>query len=101
MGSEDSHLQDSIVAFRAVNIMDVTMVVTDEANAKSEAPVKVIWLNSCSFLGTVWELDMKNRAFTFTNESASEVRRVEFGEEVFKFLNALEFMNFFVTLTRQ
>ena len=51
MGSEDSHLQDSIVAFRAVNIMDVTMVVTDEANAKSEAPVKVIWLIHVHF----WE----------------------------------------------
>ena len=38
---------------------------------------------------------MKNCAFTFTNESASEVRRVEFGENVFEFLNALEFMNFF------
>ena len=50
MGSEDSHLQDSIVAFRAVNIMDVTMVVTDEANAKSEAPVKVIWLIHVLFL---------------------------------------------------
>ena len=41
MGSEDSHLKDSIVAFRAVNIMDVTMTVNDEANPLSEAPVKV------------------------------------------------------------
>ena len=51
MGSEDSHLKDSIVAFRAVNIMDVTMVVTDEANAKSEAPVKVNFGSFMFFFG--------------------------------------------------
>ena len=54
MGSEDSHLKDSIVAFRAVNIMDVTMVVTDEANAKSEAPVKVISLYHDHFWAPSW-----------------------------------------------
>jgi len=53
MGSEDSHLKDSIVAFRAVNIMDVTMVVTDEANANSEAPVKVVMTDHQAYSYTV------------------------------------------------
>ena len=41
MGAADAQMDSAIVAFRTVNIMDVTMVVTDEANPKSEAPVKV------------------------------------------------------------
>ena len=41
MVAADAQMDSAIVAFRTVNIMDVTMVVTDEANPKSEAPVKV------------------------------------------------------------
>ena len=41
MGAADAQIKDAIVAFRTVNIMDVTMTVYDEANPLSEAPVKV------------------------------------------------------------
>ena len=51
MGAADAQLKDAIVAFRTVNIMDVTMTVNDEANPMSEAPVQVptyITLYFCS-----------------------------------------------------